>query len=272
MEALLHTKEAYFMDDPREGERLEKKVNASLFVDRYLKDHLDDFPNGIILEAGCGPGAFINIIARNYTGCSVTGIDISEDRVAQANQKLGDLNNAKAIKANIYDLPFPNDYFDFIYSRFLFEYLQEPVAAAKELYRVCKPGGKLLLQDLDGQFTFYPDAIPELADVLMVLKHQTGFDPDVGRKLFSFGKAAGFSFIDIEAELYHKVFGKIDDFNFHLWNLKLDIAAKYLKRLLNDKKAEELRAYILDALQNEDTVIFSHLFTVNFMKKVQPFM
>jgi SAM-dependent methyltransferase len=165
-------------------------------------------------------------------------------------------------------LPFPDNHFDFVYSRFLFEYLQEPVLATKELYRVCKPGAKILLQDLDGQFTIYPQVLPRLAEILMTLRDQTGFDPDVGRKLFSFGKAAGFSFLNAETELYHKVFGKIDDFNYGLWDLKLDIAVQYLKSILTEEKAMNLKTGILNTLKDEHTVIFSNLFTVTFGKPV----
>ena len=266
MKDLLVSKESYFMDDPREGERLERKANAQQFVDRYLREHLNNISHGVILEAGCGSGALMNTLARNYLNHSVIGVDISEDRINQANAKASDFKNSKAVIANIYHLPYPDNYFDFIYSRFLFEYLLEPIKATKELYRVCKQGAKIMLQDLDGQFTFYPEVLPELAEILAVLKKQTGFDPNVGRKLFSFGKAAGFSFLNVETELYHKVFGKIDDFNYDLWHLKLDIACTYLKRTFNNETVEKMKTDILGSLKDENTAIFSNLFTVTFIK------
>jgi ubiquinone/menaquinone biosynthesis C-methylase UbiE len=266
MQTLLHHKDSYFMDDPREGKRLERKANAGYFVEKFLKAHLDKLPNGIVLEAGCGSGAFLDILGRNYLNLSFTGIDISEDRVKQANTKLTGLKNAGAVVESIYHLPFPDNHFDFIYSRFLFEYLQDPVAATKELYRVCKPGAKLILQDLDAQFTLFPEVLPGLAGILAALKDETGFDPNVGRKLFSFGKTAGFSFLNAETEIYHKVFGKIDDFNYELWDIKLDIAVEYLKRMLGREKAEQLKKDILNTLKDENTVIFSNLFSVIFEK------
>lgn len=268
MKNLLVSKETYFMDDPREGERLEKKVNAQQFVDKYLKEHLSSISHGVILDAGCGSGALMNTLARNYLNHAVIGVDISDDRINQANAKISDLKSSKAVMASIYDLPFPDNYFDFIYSRFLFEYLIEPIKATKELYRVCKPGGKIILQDLDGQFTFYPEVLPELAEILAVLKKQTGFDPNVGRKLFSFGKAAGFSFLNVKTELYHKVFGKIDDFNYELWHLKLDIACNYLKRMFSNELAEKMKTDILGFLKDENTVVVSNLFTMTFIKPV----
>jgi len=42
-------------------------------------------------------------------------------------------------------LPFRNDIFDIVYSRFLFEHLRNPGFVLKEMARVMKPGGKLIL-------------------------------------------------------------------------------------------------------------------------------
>ena len=254
-------RDQYFMDDPRESERLVRKVNAQEFVFKYLKKHIDSLEAGNILEAGCGPGAFLRTIGDNYPRNAITGIDLSDDRITDANIRLDGLPNAKAIRADIYELPFPDDHFDLIYSRFLFEYLKYPENAAKELFRVCKPGGKILLQDLDSQFTFYPSLSPKITKVLQILKEQTGFDPDIGRKLFSIARSAGFVVAGTETEVYHKVFGQIDKFNYDLWKLKLDIALDNQESMSGNNN-EELKAEILESLRNEDSVMFSFLFTV----------
>jgi ubiquinone/menaquinone biosynthesis C-methylase UbiE len=256
----------YFMEDPREGERLERKVNPNQFVHNYLKRHLDSLSGCMILETGCGPGVFLSVLGNMYPQHTITGIDISEDRIAQADARLLNIKNAEAIQADIYNLPFADNSFDFIYSRFLFEYLQYPLEAAKELYRVCKPNGKILLQDLDSQFTFYPEISTELKEALNTLNSETGFDPNIGRKLYSIGRLAGFSFLTVETEMYHTFFGKIDDFNYDLWALKLDIAGKNLKPMLAEK-AEKLKSEMLESLQNENSIMFSNLFTLVFEKK-----
>ena len=265
MKKSVDVKDRYFMDDPREAERLERKVNAAEFIEKYIQKHTDYLHRANILEAGCGPGVFLHKLGTIYPDYNITGIDISEHRIEEANKKLAGFKNAKAIKADIYELPFPDNCFDFIFSRFLFEYLRYPVAATKELFRVCKPNGKILLQDLDTQFTFYPELSPLLTNALRTLQEHTGFDPDIGRKLFSIGRNAGLECINIENEMYHKIFGRIDDFNYKLWDLKLDIAFNNTK-FIPAGDAQKLKTEMLQSLQDEETIMFSNLFTLTFKK------
>ena len=67
------------------------------------------------------------------------------------------------------------------------EYLPDKQAAVREMARVCSPGGKLLLQDLDGQLVWhYPEDAELQRTTENILSHLagTGFDPFVGRKAF----------------------------------------------------------------------------------------
>ncbi|MEO6454471.1 MAG: hypothetical protein ABIN97_10380, partial [Ginsengibacter sp.] len=73
------------------------------------------------------------------------------------------------------------------------------------------------------------------------------------------------SFLNIETEMYHKVFGKIDDFNYDLWSLKLEIALSNIK-LIPGENAEKLKMEILESLQSENSMMFSNLFTLIFEK------
>lgn len=264
----IYSRDDYFMDDPREGQRLEKKANAGYYVNKYLKKHLTVFSAGKILEVGCGSGAFLESIARDYPNLQITGIDISTERIAQAADKLTPLKNGHTAMGSVYQIPFPDNHFDFIYSRFLFEYLKHPIDATNELFRVCKPDGKLVLQDLDGQFTFYPAELEELPEILEILSKRTGFDPNVGRKLFSYGKSAGFTVLQAESELYHGIFGRIDDQNYDLWNLKLDIAAGFLADAIGKEKTQKLKSRLLSILLSENSVMFSSLFTLTFEKRI----
>src|SRR5450631_1898489 len=121
-----------------------------------------------------------------------TPVDLNPERFSQT---LGGLPpNVKLLQAEAGHLPFPEDTYDFVYSRFLLEYLADMQGAVREMLRVYRPGGRVLLQDLDGQMLWhYPeDAELQLGIGKVVAGlEQLGFDPFVGRKLFSLLKSFG---------------------------------------------------------------------------------
>jgi SAM-dependent methyltransferase len=155
-----------------------------------------------------------------------------------------------------------------VYTRFLLEYLKEPVKAIAELGRIIKPGGRVVLQDLDGQLLFqYPYEVPEIKKVFDVLRETTGFDPYIGRKLYHYSRKAGLSFIDIDIRPYHLFVGKIDDFNYDLWDMKFEIATpQFAEALGSYKEAEQLKEKYMNFLKSEDTFLYSNLFTLYLSK------
>ena len=95
----------------------------------------------------------------------------------------------------------------------------------------------------------------------------TGFDPFIGRKLFSIAKAAGLSDVEVQAEPYHFYAGRIDDENYHLWDLKLEIALPIMEQALGSVgRARELKERFLEHLANDDTLTYSTIFTVTGTK------
>src|SRR5262245_52189101 len=126
---------------------------------------------------------------------------------------------------------------------------------------------RLLLQDLDGQLLWHYPPDEELEEMLhRVLGGllSSGFDPFVGRKLFSLAQTAGLTDIEIEAEAYHLIAGRIDDRNLGLWELKLDIALRAASQVLDGMgEATRLKGRLLEYLRREDTMTYSVLFTVS---------
>ena len=76
---------------------------------------------------------------------------------------------------------FKKNTFDIVFARFLLQYLAKPQHAVSEMIRVCRPGGRILLQDLDGQLVWhYPEEteIMRKTDVVLsYLKEKTA--PDI---------------------------------------------------------------------------------------------
>lgn len=251
----------YLMEDPREAGRLTQKVDSANWVERYYAPYL---PNAInILDVGCGPGVLAAEIARGHSGKSIVGVDLSEARIEYA-RKHHKFPNLSFECADSTDLPFSTNSFELVYSRLMLEYLKDPLAAIREMVRVCKPGGNVILQDLDGQLAWHfppPSFEKELQTVLEAFS-ETGHDVLVGRKLYYFAKAAGLGNLSVKVDSYHLYAGRIPDKELKEWELKLEIALPKVESVLGKEKALELKQEFLSYLVNENTLTYSVLFTV----------
>lgn len=99
-----------------------------------------------ILEAGSGLGQYTYQFAKSGAK-KVIGVEICPEKVAWSKVKykkeIGE--NFDFLQGSIEDLQFPDNEFDLAYSNAVFEHIADPVRAFKELHRVVKPGGELLL-------------------------------------------------------------------------------------------------------------------------------
>jgi ubiquinone/menaquinone biosynthesis C-methylase UbiE len=148
----------------------------------------------------------------------------------------------------------------------LLQYVPDKEKAVGEMVRVCKPGGTVLMQDLDGQLVWhYPeDALMRLtvSRVLASLE-RSGFDPFVGRKLFWLARNSGLDNVQVQVECYHLIAGEIDPRVFKQWELKLEIAKSRMQEALGSayEADEEIRRF-LSYLRRPDTLTYSNVFTV----------
>ncbi|HWS17390.1 MAG TPA: methyltransferase domain-containing protein [Candidatus Elarobacter sp.] len=105
-------------------------------------------PDDTVLDVACGPGllacAFARV-AKHATGVDMTPAMLEQARKTQQEQGL---NNISWQQGDIYSLPFPEAQFSIVSSRFAFHHLQDPMAALKEMKRVCQPGGRIAVADM----------------------------------------------------------------------------------------------------------------------------
>lgn len=96
-----------------------------------------------VLDYGCGVGASVRAI--NQDGFNVYGTDIDEDAVnaGNKNQISADLENRSRLRvmSSAGTIPFPDEYFDFVYSQEVYEHIENLDTATAEISRVTKPGG-----------------------------------------------------------------------------------------------------------------------------------
>jgi ubiquinone/menaquinone biosynthesis C-methylase UbiE len=254
----------YIMEDPREAMRLELKVDAHAWVERYMAHRVR--AGAEVLSVGCGPGVILREVSALDASVRATGIDISADRVEEAKQRNRGVPQLNFVRGDAQAMDFASNSFDLVYSRMLLEYLKDKERAVSEMVRVCKCGGTVLLQDLDGQLLWhYPEDPVVQGTVEKVVRALgvTGFDPFVGRKLFSLAHKAGLKNIDVQVECYHLIAGEIEPAILEQWELKLEIAGPQLARLLgSESEAREQSRRFLDYLRRPDTLTYSTVFTV----------
>lgn len=93
-----------------------------------------------ILDAGCGAGRFMDVVAR--TGANIVGLDISNAIDAAAKTVSGH-PNAHFVQASIFELPFKPGVFDGVYCIGVIQHTPDPARAIKSLPAPLKPEGKL---------------------------------------------------------------------------------------------------------------------------------
>ena len=254
----------YIMEDPREALRLELKVDPDAWVQKYLAHRV--CPGAEILSVGCGPGVILRAVTQLDSSIKATGIDVSEGRLQQAREKNRENSRVRFVCGDAQSMEFRSNSFDLVYCRMLLQYLKEKERAVSEMARVCKPGGTVLLQDLDGQLLWhYPEdpSVQRTLERVVEALSATGFDPFVGRKLFWLARNAGLTNIDVKVECYHLIAGEADPHILQQWELKLEIAKPQLARVLGgDREAEEQSRAFLEYLRRPDSLTYSTVFTV----------
>lgn len=94
-----------------------------------------------VLDAGCGLGRDVKFYAENTQG-TVFGADISNS-VLIAHKKLGHLPNVHIVKADMTQLPFRTDYFDFVASDQALHHTPNTHASFRKLLQHVKPHGQM---------------------------------------------------------------------------------------------------------------------------------
>ena len=103
-------------------------------------------PGTTLLDVGCGIGGSSRILAREY-GFAVTGITISPQQVDRARELTPSDVSAEFIVGDALALPFPEASFDVVWSVEAGPHMPDKALFARELLRVLKPGGILVVAD-----------------------------------------------------------------------------------------------------------------------------
>lgn len=97
-----------------------------------------------VLEVGVGTGINLGLYPKH---CSITGIDFSSSMLEKARERAvrKELRGMRLLQMDAADLKFADDSFDIVYAPYLISVVPDPVKVAREMRRVCRPGGRIVI-------------------------------------------------------------------------------------------------------------------------------
>ncbi|MBC7724572.1 MAG: methyltransferase domain-containing protein [Burkholderiaceae bacterium] len=169
----------------------------------YLAPHLT--PGLSLLDIGCGPGTITVDFADRLAPGLVTGIDAAPAIIGQAAEFGVGRTNLSFATGNAYALDFADDSFDIVHAHQTLQHVARPVDVLREARRVVKPGGIVAIRDVDYAGTVWYPELPGLTTWMttyQAVHRSNGGEPDAGRRLSSWARAAGFTDITATASVW----------------------------------------------------------------------
>ncbi len=199
-------------------------------------------PDFIAAEIGCGVGLTSIKLSRLVKRLDVYEISRLLIEEAQKNVKLNNSNNINFYKSDCHELSCESEKYDFVFSRFVIKHLFDPQKGIKEIVRIAKKNGIIMLIDKDIKSTIWFPSPPIFPSKFIEALNQynaklyRGGDANIGRKFSYYLKSN------------------------NLKNVKVDVVPCYLTG--NDKKNINNRNMILEVYMN----LIPELVKVNLIK------
>ena len=156
-----------------------------------------------VLDAGCGPGFYASeILERVGPGGSVVGVDRSEPMLALAAKRCEGHVNVAFHHGDVTALPVADADFDRALSVQVLEYVADVPAALAELKRALRPGGRLLLWDVDWGTVSWHSEDPARMERFLAAWDEHLSEPSLPRTLSAQLRAAGFEDVELTGHAF----------------------------------------------------------------------
>lgn len=146
------------------------------FRGRSLAAHLTNRHPGRILEVGVGTGISLQFYRKEH---QVHGIDVSPHMLERARKRVHrkSLNHVAHLEImDAREMNFPDGHFDAVVAAYVMSVVPEPQRVLREIERVCKPGGDVIIVN---HFAAEKGARRNVEALLAPLSHKLGWRPDM---------------------------------------------------------------------------------------------
>ena len=227
----------YFMESEEESLRLDLKTDPDVVEEQARWAGI--VPGMRVVDIGCGAGKTTHILHRLVQpGGKVVGIDHSQQRIDYAVAHYAESGISylrRDARGSLSDL----GQFDLVWIRFLLEYYEQlSYEIAKNAYQLLSPGGTICLLDLDhnclGHFGASERLERTMRNMVLITQRQYGFDPFVGRKLYSYLYDLGCVDIDVRMSAHHLIYGELSEIDRFNWLSKAEAARNAPGLFAND--------------------------------------
>ena len=152
--------------------------------------------NARVLDLGCGGGDVAAVLSKMASVGHVAGVDFDPAviEIARAEARAAGLRNVELRVGDVTDLDDEDGQYDVVHARFLLSHLREPAPVLRRMVALCKPGGAVVVQDIDIEGSMcWPDdaAFAQCCSLYRDTVRARGGDAGIGRRLPSMLRDAG---------------------------------------------------------------------------------
>lgn len=158
-----------------------------------------------LLDVGAGPGTITMDFADAVARVTATEIDEAALSLSRDLAERRSVSNIDFSVEDVHALSFPDGSFDVVHAHQVLQHVGDPVQALREMRRVAVDGGIVAARDADYAGFLWSPVLPELdrwLDLYRRAARANGGEPDAGRRLLAWARAAGFADVTATASTW----------------------------------------------------------------------
>ena len=101
----------------------------------------------LVTDIGCGPGAFLSMVEETFPDIQLNALDLSEGMIRETRERIS--STAIATVGDSEKMPLESEQYQVVTCNMSIHHYPHPQNAVNEMFRILKPGGVLLLNDMD---------------------------------------------------------------------------------------------------------------------------